>query len=156
MSYLTRPRIVVLILLLPCLALAGCRRSAVDLAPVEGTVTLDGRPLAGARVEFQPVEGSPSYAITDAMGHYALMYAPDKPGAQIGRHQVRISTWRITASRDGTSITVPEQVPEEYNVRSKLVEEVKPEENVIHFRLLRAETESGEKPAAPPILGNSA
>lgn len=72
------------------------------LAPVSGTVTLDGKPLNLAIVKFVPLvqgdsgkrAGATSFGFTDAAGKYSLTYATDdgKPimGAIIGPHQVQI------------------------------------------------------------------
>ena len=70
--------------------IAGCG-SGNNLATVRGKVTLNGRPLQGALVEFQPTApgGSPSSGITDAEGRYELMYTFDKRGRCAGRaHRV--------------------------------------------------------------------
>jgi hypothetical protein len=73
-----------------CASLAGCG-SGIELGTVTGKVTLNGEPVEGASVEFQPVEsGSPSYGTTDAWGEYRLMYTADKAGAIPGEHIVRI------------------------------------------------------------------
>lgn len=68
-----------------------------DLAPVSGVVTLDGQPLAGAHVSFQPVQDDVgemamgSYGTTTADGRYSLrLVDPDAPGAIPGMHRVRI------------------------------------------------------------------
>jgi hypothetical protein len=78
---------------------------APPLAPVSGTVTLDGKPLKLAIVKFMPVtegaagnegfkRGATSFGFTDADGKYTLTYAnaDGKPvlGALIGKHQVQI------------------------------------------------------------------
>lgn len=75
---------------------------ALPLAPVTGTVTLDGKPLKLAIVKFVPLgkgdEGfkraGTSFGFTDDNGKYTLTYAndEDKPvmGAVIGPHQVQI------------------------------------------------------------------
>lgn len=72
------------------------------LAPVTGTVTLDGKPLKQAIVKFVPVfegpegykKGSTSFGFTGPDGKYTLIYASegDKQvmGAIIGPHQVQI------------------------------------------------------------------
>ena len=72
------------------------------LAPVTGTVTIDGKPLKSAWVKFVPKfegpdadkRGTTSVGFTDAEGKYTLTYANDdgKPvlGAIIGSHQVQI------------------------------------------------------------------
>ena len=57
-------------------------------------VTLDGQPLEGAIVRFEPIEaeeGRSSFATTDAQGHYELQYTKDKMGAVPGKHAVRFS-----------------------------------------------------------------
>jgi hypothetical protein len=80
--------------------LAGCGPSEdFKLAPVSGTVTLDGQPLVGAGVTFQPEGGGAgnpgpgSAAITDASGKYELQTAEAKrrAGAVVGKHTVRIT-----------------------------------------------------------------
>ena len=57
-----------------CLAVAivGCR-SDLNLAPVEGTVTFQGKPLANATVTFIPKgEGSLGVGITDEEGSFSI------------------------------------------------------------------------------------
>lgn len=89
MTYVGLPLAVCLALLL----VSGCGGgSEVDLAAVTGTVTLDGKPLANAQVEFQPkAEGSPSAAVTDAAGKYTLLYTSSQAGALVGDHVVVIT-----------------------------------------------------------------
>src|SRR5262245_8916843 len=79
-------------------AATGCQRNVV---PVSGRVTLNGKPLAGAVVTFQPQTGrdsaqpatSGSAGRTDAQGRFTLrLVAPDRPGAAPGEHTVTIST----------------------------------------------------------------
>src|SRR5262245_40234010 len=75
----------------------GC--SASKIAPVSGRVTLDGKPLAGVHIGFQPIgkpgelnPGSGSYAITDADGQFRLLLVDgEQPGAIIGKHRVEIT-----------------------------------------------------------------
>lgn len=76
-----------------CVLLSGCG-GAGDLARVEGRVTVGGKPVEGLLVEFQPTAegGSPSAAITDARGHYELMYTFKKRGVMAGENIVTIRT----------------------------------------------------------------
>lgn len=53
-------------------ALAGCGREGPETADVTGTVTLDGTPVEGAIVGFQPAQGIPATATTDASGRFSL------------------------------------------------------------------------------------
>lgn len=81
---------------------AGCGPNGPAVVPVSGRVTLDGAPLVGATLTFQPItDGSPtsttaavgSYGRTDAEGKYTLrLIDPDQPGAIVGKHTVTINT----------------------------------------------------------------
>jgi len=76
------------------LTILGCSRShQPPLGLVSGTVTLDGVPLANAIVRFTPTgPGRTSEGISDADGHYRLLYLRAIPGANIDQHTVRITT----------------------------------------------------------------
>jgi hypothetical protein len=87
-------------ILLGCLGAIFALGCGADVVPVSGRVTLDGKPLAGARVTFQPraegaASGEPatgSVGQTDEDGHYTLrLIKPDQPGAAVGEHTVTIS-----------------------------------------------------------------
>lgn len=109
--------------LVTCVTLAcGCGGEHFPLAPVSGVVTLDGQPLAGARIGFEPRRsgearnaGYGSYAQTDSQGHYELRTLDDRPGAVVTTHDVRISTFRGPDNRrDEMSDTSSERVPDRY------------------------------------------
>ncbi|HEY3967213.1 MAG TPA: hypothetical protein VGM05_21825 [Planctomycetaceae bacterium] len=68
------------------------------LAPVSGTVTIDGKPVAsGTIVQFLPMEAAKnpklgsSTGFTGADGKYTLNYTNDHAGAVIGKHYVLIT-----------------------------------------------------------------
>ncbi|HEV8061996.1 MAG TPA: hypothetical protein VGP68_19110 [Gemmataceae bacterium] len=68
---------------------------------VQGTVKVNGTPLAGVMVEFVPdgVSGLLSgSAITDGQGHYE-MQTGDHPGAVIGKHHVILIAGRSSNGR---------------------------------------------------------
>lgn len=88
------------------LALSGCITvllcascgTSLPIAPAAGTVTLGGKPLAGATITTQPVStnsrnpGPGSFGRTDASGHFELeLVKPAMKGAIIGQHRVMIS-----------------------------------------------------------------
>ena len=73
------------------LALAGCSGSG-DFGYVEGTVTIDGKPVSEATVGFYPSGSRGSVGVTDSEGHYELRYGGTQKGAIIGTHKVTIST----------------------------------------------------------------
>lgn len=106
------------------MALAGCGGSAKgpQLAPVSGVVTLDGQPLAGAHVVFQPAgeKASPSVADTGTDGTFQLAFNRASNGALPGSHTVRITTARIVTADDGKETVVEEKLPERYHAKSEL------------------------------------
>lgn len=59
-----------------------------DLGLVSGSVTLDGKPLAGIDVLFQPLQGRSSSGTTDSQGRYELLFSPVAEGAMVGQHTV--------------------------------------------------------------------
>jgi hypothetical protein len=100
------------------LAGLGCGAD-LPVAPVSGTVTLNGQPLAGASITTQPIAadagntpGSGSFATTDGEGRFQLeLVKPPMPGAIVGEHRVMISPLGkpsgSTASADGSSTDDP-------------------------------------------------
>ena len=79
----------------------GGKGYAPKLAPVTGTVKIDGKPLVGAEVWFHPeqkqkdAKGKPhkvssSFGKTDASGRFELTYSEDHKGAAIGKCRIEI------------------------------------------------------------------
>jgi len=114
--------------------LTGCGSDGPERGVVTGKVTLNGDPLPGADIVFQPEEGSPSLAVTDDKGRYDLMYTRDKRGAMVGEHVVQITTPTTSTDAQGNQVMVPQQVPPKYNAGS-LTREVKPGRNSYDFDL---------------------
>ena len=84
---------------------AGCGGSdEPSLVPVSGTVTLDGKPLAGALVEFIPLDPKqPQTAgggTTDPAGKYTAMYRGSS-GLSPGKYKVNV---RKDASPDASKV----------------------------------------------------
>jgi hypothetical protein len=79
------------------LALGGCGegRSVGPCVPVQGRVTLGGKPLVGGTVSFIPLEGGPDRPRAeggiDAQGHYSLKTA-GKEGAPAGKYRAVVTT----------------------------------------------------------------
>jgi hypothetical protein len=115
--------IVLMMMLLP-----ACRQRGPELGAVQGTVTLDGRPLAGGIVIFEPKAGGhTSRAVTDASGRYQLVYLRDTNGALVGSHIVKI----FTASEGNPK----ERIPARYNKQSTLTADVASGANEHNFSL---------------------
>lgn len=103
----------------------GCSSGDVPVVPVQGTVTLDGKPLAGAEVVFSPEVGRPSLGVTDSQGRYELRYLVDRNGALPGKHTVKISTLGDGESDDSDKpARKRELVPKKYNRQSTLTVDV--------------------------------
>jgi len=119
------------------LQLVGCRPpQEKNVAPVSGTVRLDGEPIENVKVLFVPLErnedgkqGPIAFAVTDAKGHYTLAHRGGGHGAAIGRNQVWLTARRTEKKKnaDGKSELVElsqELIPSKYNAETKLVVDV--------------------------------
>jgi hypothetical protein len=119
-----------LLLGLVLLLALGCG-TGKKIVPVSGTVTLDGKPLVGATVGFQPIApegkmdaGPGSQAKTNNKGEFTLMTALGENGAVVGKHRVMIS---LLNEQVGDSDARPprggwplaDKVPKRYNSESK-------------------------------------
>jgi hypothetical protein len=119
------------------LAAAGCG-AGVKIAPVSGTVTLNGKPRANATISFQPIvaEGSMtagpgSVGKTNEKGEYSLTASSGTSGAWVGKHRVMIT---LVAQQAETGDERPprggwpqkETIPDRYNAETKLTYDVPP------------------------------
>jgi hypothetical protein len=117
-----------------CTVLSGCNSKAYDLAPISGVVTLDGNPIPGTLVNFQPVAkdgttpGPGSTGRCDESGRYVLSTIRDEPGAVLGNQRVRIYSYspESPVSQDTGAGQPREKFPDRYNYGSELIFEVKP------------------------------
>ncbi len=117
---------------------AGCGSGGPDIARVEGTVTMDGKPLPRAFVVFIPQGGRPAAAETDASGKYVLEFSGGRKGAIPGKNKVEINTARQPEHEpDGTLIPgVKESVPAKYNRNTTLeFDVVDGQKNIADFQL---------------------
>lgn len=116
----------------------GCGTSEFELAPVSGTVTLDGKPVAEARVIFEPrregqaalTAGPGSDGLTDAQGRYSLTTSVgEEQGAVVGPHTVTVSTYlaEVDRSRDTARVIRQEEIPSRYMEAGALTFEVPPD-----------------------------
>lgn len=92
-------------------AVAGCSRGP-QFGDVNGTVTLNGRPLPDLEVVFMPdpaagTLGPTSTAYTDAKGYYQLVTNKGQSGAVVGTHRVCI--------RDLAALPLPPMLDAEGN-----------------------------------------
>ena len=82
------------------IVLTGCSNSSRPATyRVTGTVTMQGKPVAGAVITFVPTsnEGEAASAITDSEGKYALTTWQAGDGARPGEYRVKVSKQEETA-----------------------------------------------------------
>ncbi|WP_291166755.1 carboxypeptidase-like regulatory domain-containing protein [Gimesia sp.] len=118
--------------------------SQLDLVDVSGTVTLDGQPLSGATVAFEAADGTYSSGVTDAGGHYSLMFNTEKSGCLTGQKTVRIKFVTDSEAPEGEAETegaeqpstaASSKIPEQYNQKSTLTATVDADHTSFNFEL---------------------
>lgn len=115
-------------------AVTGCNpkpKGMPDLAPVTGTVTLDGQPLSTATISFSTPDGQVSVGGLDGNGRYEMRYSGPYKGAAVGPNTVSIKT--RTDHPVGPNWKDP--IPAKYNTKSELNVDVKPGPNTFDFEL---------------------
>jgi hypothetical protein len=98
--------------------LAGCGNGGdLELAPVEGIVTFEGRPLDHGQVVFMPdkgVAGPPAMGTIDSNGEFVMQTA-GRVGAVIGSHRVTVHCRTPHKSGEEKSMVIkPSLIPEKY------------------------------------------
>ena len=140
-------RIGSVVVALAVLACMGCGepKNKHGRLPFSGTVTLDGQPLAGGYLIFEPKAGQPTQS--GGMIHEGKFEVATDAGAAPGLYSVAIFSGADpppnnhapgTPEYESASMrTRGEQVPTKYNADTTLTAEVKSgEENVFTFDLL--------------------
>ena len=85
-----RPALVSMLLAVS-LFVAGCGGDQLPVAPAQGKVLLDGKPLEFGAVMFQPEAGPPARGQIQPDGSFTLSTYGNGDGAIIGKHRVRIT-----------------------------------------------------------------
>lgn len=98
-------------------ALAGC--GGPKLVPVEGTITLDGKPLAGATIGLELIGGDKDFRFfsgeTDATGKFVVVpFEKGGAGAIPGDYSVMIRSVKAPPGADEMTPLPPEKVPPAY------------------------------------------
>lgn len=130
-----RNRLTTTILLILCIPFTGgcsdpysmISYDGMELAQVNGCVTLDGEPLAKAQVIFESTDKTYAYGLTDSDGNYTLQFNSTKKGVTPGHKTVRITTSLCGlefALMDETFVPSDEKIPVQYNRDSELTAEI--------------------------------
>ena len=121
------------ILLLVCLALAGCFGGTTQvIVPAKGRVTYKGKPLPYGQVMFQPESGEMARGEIQPDGTYVLSTFAPSDGATVGKNHVRITSNPaqmpdIATAAKGEIATPKSILPKKFGAfgTSELVVEVK-------------------------------
>lgn len=121
MKFAPSNRYLPLLLLAGMISFSGCGDGRFVYAPVSGMVTLDGKPLALAKVIFIPqpdgindgLTGKMSYCVTDDTGHFDLKTINGDPGAKVGTNSVAI-LGELRDENEPMIIKRPEYLPARY------------------------------------------
>ena len=125
----------VLSLMAACpLALTGCGGGSPST--VSGTVTLDGTPVETGAVKFVLASGGKPTSASVSKGKFETKLPP-------GRYKVALYATKAAGSikqksYDGKEFMLElteEMIPEQYNSKSELTEEIKAGENTLTFNL---------------------
>ncbi len=96
-----------LAILVVCSCLCGCQPK--QTGRVEGVVTLDGKPLAGAQVFSVPDRGLGARAKTDANGRFSLRETgAGNDGVSVGSHRIGVS--KVDEAASVAEDEVPKQL----------------------------------------------
>jgi hypothetical protein len=115
-----------------CTVLVGC--SDMKVAPVSGSVTLDGQPVPKASVTFHPEAGGrPSFGVTDENGKYRLGYSMNEEGAEVGKCRVVVST-ALEQGEYGSG-RAKELIPRRYANDEPIIVDVESKSNTIDIAL---------------------
>lgn len=98
-----------------------------ELGKVQGTVTLDGKPLPHVSIYFKPEVGRPSHARADDKGFYQAMYLIDTKGVKVGPCTATVE-WGIDDSGPA--------IPPKYGTNSELQFTVKSGTNTFDIDML--------------------
>jgi len=119
------------------LIMSACGQSAkIPTSPVKGNVTLDNKPVAGARVVFIPESGPAAEGLTNDAGDFVLKTGSVNSGAVPGKHTVTVTKVQLPPA-DKPYDPVKNLIPEKYSSvqTSGLTEVVKEGANEFHISL---------------------
>ncbi|MGE3313786.1 MAG: hypothetical protein AB7O26_01635 [Planctomycetaceae bacterium] len=140
------------------LAIVGCS-GAPAVAPVKGTVKLDGKPVVGALVIFEPEVNEPlqSTGVTDEQGQFHLRTNDGREGAVVGSHRVVVrgaSRFAVVSDKEADEVIpvlegTTDEIPADYLRldRTPLRQEVSADVNSVTFEIPSG-TAHTEHPAA--------
>ncbi|MGL6196888.1 MAG: hypothetical protein ACRC2T_18905 [Thermoguttaceae bacterium] len=139
-----------LVVVITCAASIGCGSGKLKTYPVSGTITMNGEPVTGATVIFNPdseTDGDAATGITNEKGEYKLQTANGKVdgGTTPGNYTVMVKktefvkTGAVTYDSSGNTSeeTLPQSLlPQQFgSPRSPLKAVVEKKKNTFDFKL---------------------
>ncbi|QDT48970.1 hypothetical protein Pan258_30170 [Symmachiella dynata] len=125
------PRLFVATFMAMLVTMTGCGGGAdtPKLGTVHGMVTMDGQPVSGVLVFFQPDGGGPqSIAKVNDDGSYTAIYYPVAEGAAEGVEGVSVGPCTVKVNHM-LGYATRGKIPEKYGAQSELKLEVLPGDN---------------------------
>lgn len=120
-----------------CTTMVGCGGSGLGTVPVSGKVLVDGQPMEGVVVVFNPddPEGRAASGTTDANGEYKLTTETNGDGALPGSYKIQVTKYEGGQPDvpDTTGMTEEEAMDAMYAARDKAGDEP-PAKNLIADR----------------------
>ena len=112
--------------------LSGCGGDD-KFGTVSGTVLVDGQPVKGLEIIFEPqfAGGAPSIGFSDERGKYTAMFTADRAAVMVGQHIVRVSGVQYG---EGTT-NVLAKIPPRYGPESELVVDITPGSNTYDINI---------------------
>lgn len=125
------------------IGLAGCGTSNPATYPVTGTVTFNGKPLAGANIGFSATDENTRGAIgvTDSEGKYSLTTFEKGDGAMAGTFKVTVSKFDGPAEPvklADPSANTGDELPANYSPEDATA--AAPSKNLVPQKYLRPQT----------------
>jgi hypothetical protein len=101
-----------------CCLCSGCSKSPFDLAPVHGTVAIDGRPMTHGKVMFAPAArngdvdaGKPAFGVIGQDGSFVLSTYGDGDGAIVGEHSATVINIPTGDAPETSQIPTGQRIP---------------------------------------------
>ncbi len=101
------------------LLLPGCGKDS-QLQPVEGAVTLDGKPVEGATVSLIPDQGLPATGLTDSQGHFTLSTIGE-PGCKPGAYAIIVTKLKPSPDNPSAELGLPSDASQGHNAPQHLM-----------------------------------
>jgi hypothetical protein len=102
--------------LLFIVSMTGCGKGEVELGEVRGRVTLDGQPVQGVFIVFQPDGRRPALSLLNKEGEFTLQYNVKNTGTVVGKQGVflRMPLEDQMSEVRASGVDEPTKVPQKF------------------------------------------